>query len=234
MFVPLHDDNPIRHISRPYVTWGLIVVTCIVFVMGATDGGSRALASFAIVPIELLRMGIWGGPARGVYDTVAVPERYTLITYMFLHGDIFHLTGNMLFLWVFGDNVEDRLGHFRFLGFYLICGIAGGLAHALMLPGSDAPLIGASGAVAGVVMAYLLMYPRVRVWVLVLRALPIRINAAWALGAWVASQFAMLALPYIVKGIELGPVSWWAHIGGIVAGGLLILVLPLASVASAK
>ena len=226
MFIPLHDDNPIRHIARPYVTWALILATCVVYVLGVTEGGSQALASFAIVPVELIRMGVWGGPARGIYDTVAVPERYTVLSYMFLHADVLHLAGNMLFLWVFGDNVEDHFGHLRFLGFYLCCGVAGGISHALMLPGSDAPLIGASGAVAGVITAYVVMFPRVRVWVLVMRAIPLRITAAWALGAWIASQFAMLALPYIVKGIDLGPVSWWAHIGGILAGGVLVFVLP--------
>src|SRR5690606_23904954 len=114
--------------------------------------------------------------------------RLTLLSYMFFHGDILHLAGNMLFLWVFGDNVEDALGHFRFLIFYLACGVAGGLVHTLMLPSSDIPLIGASAAVAGVIAAYLMLHPRVRIWVLVLRFIPIRISAATALGAWIITQ----------------------------------------------
>ena len=225
MFVPIHDDNPLRHISRPVVTWGIIAFTTLIYVLGATDSGSRAIASFAIVPVELARMGLWGGSAQGMYDTVAVAERYTPITYMFLHADILHLVGNMMFLWVFGDNVEDRLGHWRFLAFYVLCGIAGGLAHALTHPGSTLPLIGASGAVAGVVVAYLILYPKVQVWVLVLRVLPLRITALWALGAWVLSQFAMMAMPYVIAGADAGPTSWWAHIGGMVAGAVLVMVL---------
>ena len=99
----------------------------------------------------------------------------------------------MLFLWVFGDNVEDAMGHFKFLVFYLLCGIAGGLAHAFMLPTSRLPLIGASGAVAGVIAAYLILHPRVRVWVLAFRFIPLRIAAAWVLGVWVVTQFVMVA-----------------------------------------
>src|SRR5688572_32440347 len=150
---------------------------------------------------------------------IAIPERLTLLSYMFFHGDILHLAGNMLFLWVFGDNVEDALGHFRFLIFYLACGVAGGLAHTFMMPGSEMPLIGASGAVAGVIAAYLMLHPRVRVWVLILRFIPIRITAATALGAWIITQLVMVLLP------QVGPVAWWAHIGGLAAGAVLVVVL---------
>ena len=117
-----------------------------------------------------------------------MPEGYTLLTYMFLHGDIFHLSSNMLFLWVFGDNVEDAMGHVKYLVFYLICGVAAGLAHAYMLPASKLPLIGASGAVAGVIGAYLVLHPRVLVWVLAFRFIPLKIAAAWVLGVWVVTQ----------------------------------------------
>src|SRR5690606_35817743 len=125
----------------------------------------------------------------------------------------------MLFLWVFGDNVEDAMGHTRFLVFYLLCGIAGGLAHAIMTPTSDVPLVGASAAVAGVITAYLILHPRVRVWVLAFRFIPLRISAAWALGAWIATQFMMLFIP------DESPVAWWAHIGGILAGAFLIVFM---------
>jgi len=138
---------------------------------------------------------------------------------MFFHGDILHLAGNMVFLWVFGDNVEDALGHFRFLIFYLACGAIAGLMHALMLPSSEAPLIGASGAVAGVVAAYLMLHPKVRVWILILRFIPIQISAAFALGAWILTQFVMVLVP------ETGPVAWWAHVGGILAGAVLVLFM---------
>ena len=148
-----------------------------------------------------------------------MPEGYTLLTYMFLHGDILHLLSNMLFLWVFGDNVEDAMGHIKFIVFYLVCGIAGGLAHSLALPASKLPLIGASGAVAGVIGAYLILHPRVMVWVLAFRFIPLRISAAWVLGVWVATQLFMVLLN------QPDQVAWWAHIGGMVAGAILILFM---------
>jgi len=127
----------------------------------------------------------------------------------------------MLFLWVFGDNIEDAMGHLKFLVFYLLCGICGGLTHAALMhawnPGAaHVPLIGASGAVAGVIAAYLMLHPHVRVWVLAFRIIPLRITAMFALGVWVLSQFIMVLIP------NVGPVAWWAHVGGIIAGALLI------------
>jgi membrane associated rhomboid family serine protease len=150
---------------------------------------------------------------------VPVPEGLTLVTYQFLHSDILHLLSNMLFLWVFGDNVEDAMGHLKFIVFYLACGVAGGLAHAWMLPGSSLPLIGASGAVAGVIAAYLILHPRVRVWVLAFRLIPLRISAAWVLGVWAATQIVMVALA------PFDQVAWWAHVGGMAAGAVLIVFL---------
>jgi membrane associated rhomboid family serine protease len=130
-----------------------------------------------------------------------------------------HLIGNMLFLWVFGDNVEDALGHGRFLVFYLICGVAAALSHAAMLPESSDALIGASGAVSGVIAAYLMLHPRVGVWVLAFKFLPLKITAALALGIWIALQVVMVMLP------QVGPTAWWAHIGGLITGAILILVM---------
>ena len=225
MFVPLYDDNPLRRIKYPAVTWGLILANCMMFALEAGGLPDPVIASFAIIPNELVKVGVLGGPAYGPNDGWPVPERYTLLSYMFLHGDFLHLLGNMLFLWVFGDNVEDALGHIRFLAFYLLCGVAGGLAHVLLQPASTAPLIGASGAVAGVVTAYMMLYPRVLVWILVLRFIPVRISAAFALGAWILTQLSMAAMPLLFPGAQSGPVAWWAHIGGIVAGALLLLIL---------
>ncbi|MFN3743085.1 MAG: rhomboid family intramembrane serine protease [Hyphomicrobiaceae bacterium] len=217
MFVPLRDDNPLRVIRWQWVTVGLIVANVIIFGLQLAISDERYIASFAAIPSELLGSG--GGAARGPYDGLAIPEALTLVTYQFLHGSPLHLIGNMLFLWVFGDNIEDAMGHLRFLAFYLLCGIAGGLAHAVMTPASTIPLIGASGAVAGVIAAYLILHPRVRVWVLAFRFIPLRITAAWALGAWIATQFVMLLMP------DGSPVAWWAHIGGILAGALLIVFM---------
>ena len=219
MFVPLHDDNPLRSIRWPWVTILLIAANVIVYGLEVTGQGQVVSASFAIIPNELFQVRIFGGAARGPNDALPVPEAVTLITYMFLHGDLLHLGANMLFLWVFGDNVEDAMGHLKFILFYALCGIAGALAHAVMAVDRTIPLIGASGAVAGCIAAYLLLHPHVRVWVLAFRVIPLRIPASLALGAWIATQFVMLLLP------DTGPVAWWAHIGGIFAGALLILVL---------
>jgi len=235
VFVPLSDDNPLRSIRRPYVTVALIALNVIIYLLEITARGQSVAASFAIIPTELFQVNVLGGPARGPYDALAIPEGATLFTYMFLHGDPIHLAGNMLFLWVFGDNVEDAMGHLKFLAFYVLCGVIAGIFHAinaeygfaqllfktaaLTEPAGKVPLIGASGAVAGVIAAYLMLHPHVRVWVLVFRFIPLRISASLALGAWIATQFVMLLIP------ETGPVAWWAHIGGILAGAVLVVVM---------
>ena len=217
MFVPLRDENPLRVIPFQYVTVGLILANVLVYAVEVAAFDPAIVASFAVVPNELFEAGVLGPGARG--DTLPIPERLTLVSYMFLHGDVFHLLGNMLFLWVFGDNVEDAMGHIRFVVFFLACGIFAGLTHAWMMPQSHLPLIGASGAVAGVIAAYIMLHPRVRVWVLAFRFIPLRISAALALGAWILMQLVMAALP------QIGPVAWWAHIGGLAAGAVLILIM---------
>ena len=220
MFIPVYDQNPLRSIQFQAVTTSLIVVNIVVFLLQVATLPSQVIIGFALIPNDLLGLGAAGqGGVIAPATEIGIPERLTLVSYMFFHGDILHLAGNMLFLWVFGDNVEDALGHFKFLIFYIACGVAGGLTHALMLPSSEMPLIGASGAVAGVIAAYLMLHPRVRVWVLVLRFIPIRISAAFALGSWILTQFVMVMLP------QVGPVAWWAHIGGLMAGAVLVLVL---------
>ena len=219
VFIPLSDDNPLRAIRFQWVTVGLIVANVLVFVWQSAGAGNAAFASFALIPAELFQVNIVGGSAHGPLDTVSVPEGYTLLSYMFLHGDIIHLSSNMLFLWVFGDNVEDALGHFKYLVFYLLGGIAAGLTHAIMLPKSGLPLIGASGAVAGIIGAYLVLHPRVLVWVLAFRFIPLRISAAWVLGVWVATQIVMVLIN------QSDQVAWWAHIGGALAGAILVLFM---------
>lgn len=217
MFVPLGDDNPLQRIRFQYVTTALIATNVLVFLLQLVAVRSpEVLGSFAIVPGELFAAG--AGLVPHAQDAVPVPERLTLLTYMFLHGDWIHLIGNMLFLWVFGDNVEDAMGHLRFLVFYLVCGVFAGLTHALMMPGSPDALIGASGAVSGVISAYLMLHPRVRVWVLALKFIPLRISAALALGLWIVFQVVMLFVPQIPGAAT----AWWAHIGGLVAGAVLI------------
>ena len=219
VFIPLSDDNPLRSVRFQWVTIALIAANVVVFLLENTPDGQAAIASFALIPSELFHVRLWGGSVLAPDQLLQVPEGLTLFTYQFLHGDVLHLLSNMLFLWVFGDNVEDAMGHIKFLAFYLLCGVAGGLAHAFMLPDSRLPLIGASGAVAGVIAAYLILHPRVRVWVLAFRFIPLRITAAWVLGVWVITQFVMIAIA------PSDQVAWWAHVGGMVAGAVLVLVL---------
>lgn len=220
MFVPLGDDNPLQRIRFQFVTIGLILANVLMFLLqGVAMQAPEMLGSFAVVPGELFAAGAGFIPHQ--YDAVPVPERLTLLTYMFLHGDWIHLIGNMLFLWVFGDNVEDAMGHARFLVFYLACGVFAGLTHAFMMPESPDALIGASGAVSGVVAAYLILHPRVRVWVLALKFIPLRISAALALGLWILFQVLMLFVPQLPGAAT----AWWAHIGGLIAGAVLIPIM---------
>ena len=180
MFVPLHDTNPLKKIRYQYVTVALIVLNVAIYAIFQTGWfiplADEDVTAFAVVPAKLMASA-GGETAFFANGAVFVPERLTLITYMFLHGGWLHLIGNMAFLWVFGDNIEDAMGHIRFIMFYLMCGIFAGLLHALMLPRSDLPLIGASGAVAGVIAAYLILHPKVKVWVLALWRIPIKITA---------------------------------------------------------
>ena len=219
MFIPLRDDNSLKSIPFQYVTVGLIAVNILVFILEVSGLSHAAVASFAVTPRELLGSTALLAPSSFSEEGYAIGEEATLLTYMFFHADVFHLVGNMLFLWVFGDNVEDAMGHLRFLVFYLACGVFAALFHAWMLPDSDLPLIGASGAVAGVIAAYLMLHPRVGVWVLAFKVIPLRITAGLALGVWIALQVVMVAMP------DMGPVAWWAHIGGLIAGAVLILFM---------
>jgi membrane associated rhomboid family serine protease len=135
---------------------------------------------------------------------------------MFLHGSWMHLIGNMLFLWVFGDNVEDDMGHLRYLTFYLLVGVGAGLSHAIVAPDSMVPVIGASGAISGVVIAYAMLHPRVKLWVLVFMRIPLKLSAIWVITAWVLLQ----VIGFLTAGPE-DNTAWWVHIGGIIAGAAL-------------
>jgi membrane associated rhomboid family serine protease len=151
-----------------------------------------------------------------------IPDEFyvlTVVTSAFLHADIWHLGGNMLFVWVFGDNVEDAMGHFKFLVFYIVCACAAAWFHAFVFPQSDAPLIGASGAAAGIVSAYLMLHPKMKVWVLFLSRIPLRLSAAWVLGGWILFQLFM----FLSDSGE--QVSWAAHIAGIATGMVLVGLL---------
>ena len=228
MFVPLYDINPLRRIKFQYVNVALIAINVLVFfifqerdIWTGNDCGQVTFSkAFGVIPLQLL-----GTPVRfqdcpdGALSALNVYPPLTLLTYMFLHGSWWHLLGNMLFLWVFGDNVEDALGHVRYFFFYMLCGIAGGLLYFATQLHSTAPLIGASGAIAGVVAAYVMLSPRVHLWVLVLRIIPLEVPAYLAIGAWIIMNIVLAFLNIDAS------VAWWAHIGGLIAGALLVVVM---------
>lgn len=163
MFIPLHDANSLKHIKLQYVTLSLITANLLVWllvgVFASIEAGNAAVLGLGFIPSVVFDAAQLD-PALQI-----IPDQMTVVTYAFMHLGFWHLTSNMLFLWVFGDNVEDALGHLRFVVFYLACAAAGALFHGFISPSSQAPLIGASGAVSGVVAAYLLLHPKVRVWV---------------------------------------------------------------------
>jgi membrane associated rhomboid family serine protease len=210
MFLPLHDGLPVRHVKAQFVTVGMLMLCTLIFAssfLGLWRADLNVVAAgFGMIPSVLF------GTAHLPQEISTVPAFFTPLTNIFLHASVLHLVGNMLFLWVFGDNVEDAMGHVRFALFLMMCGVAGSLGHAWMNPASESPLIGASGAVSGVIAAYLVLHPHVRVLGLVLKAIPVRIPALWMLGAWISLQvFQAFA------GLDAS-VGWWAHIAGFVAG----------------
>ncbi|ALV26816.1 membrane protein [Pannonibacter phragmitetus] len=217
MFFPLYDHNPLRHVLKPVVTWSLILANVLVYLLiqggGFGDAAIASAYSYGLIP------SVFFDTKDLAPELIVLPAKVSLVSYAFLHADVMHLAGNMLFLWVFGDNVEDAMGHVKFLAFYLLCAAAGGLAFALLDPASDVPLIGASGAVSGIVSAYLMLHPRVRVWVLFMGRIPLRLPALWLLGGWIIVQIASLFL------FQKSQVAWVAHAGGIMAGAVLVLVM---------
>jgi membrane associated rhomboid family serine protease len=226
--VPLHDDNP-THIT-PWVTYGLIAVNVAVFLyeMMLTPEQLAALfQAFAVVPDQLTAS--WQGHGSAQLGS----EAFTLISSQFLHGGFLHLGGNMLFLWVFGNNIEEELGHGRFLFFYLVCGAFAALAQWGVAMQSEVPGVGASGAIAGVLGAYILRFPKARILTLV----PIgfflttfRIPAVFFLGFWFLQQFFYgFASLQMTTNINLGGVAYWAHSGGFLVGLALAPLLGLFS-----
>jgi membrane associated rhomboid family serine protease len=213
MYVPLHDDAPLRVIRFQAVTALIIAANLAIFLYTRYVAGAGGETEIALA---------LGATPAVITDRVSldpelqwVPDLATLLTYMFLHAGWLHLIANMAFMWVFADNVEDAYGHAGFFVFYLVTGVLAGLAHILTQPGSTAPLIGASGAVAGVMAGYLVLFPHARIWILLFMRLPLRISATWAVLGWLAFQFVAL---FAERGEEEVAVAWWAHIGGFAAG----------------
>ena len=214
--IPLRDDNPTT--IQPLVTIALIVACALVFLWQislGSHGFEAAVARLGVIPAALL-----GGKTLPP-ELVLVPPTMTVFTSMFLHGGWMHLIGNMLYLWIFGNNVEDAMGHVRFVIFYLLCGIAAVLAQSLPNPESTIPMIGASGAISGVLGAYLLLYPHARVLVLIplgFYTQLVHLPAMAVLGFWFVLQLASTAL----ADPHAGGVAFGAHIGGFAAGMALL------------
>ena len=221
MVLPLHDDNPTT--TRPYVTVGIMIACVLAYVwqhlLMSPAGAEQVVYAFGVIAAVLT--GRESLPA----ELALLPAPATLLTSMFLHGGFLHLAGNMLYLWIFGNNIEDAMGHVRFFIFYLLCGVAAVFAQVLPNPGSVVPMIGASGAISGVLGAYLLLYPRARV----LLGLPLgflivqlgRFPAMWVLAAWFVMQLLLGGMNATRAGDQDG-IAFGAHIGGFVAGLLLV------------
>jgi rhomboid family protein len=206
MVVPIYDDNPFKLPHRPLVTWGLIALNIVVFLAEFTGNFEVIVTHFGLTPISLFSNLTWPGQ---------LPPPLTLVSYMFLHNDIVHLGGNMLFLWVFGDDVEEALGRWRFFAFYLSCGVIAAVAFVLSDPQSSVPLIGASGAIAAIVIAYVMLRPCAKVTVL-FAIIPLRLSAYWVVGAFVLTQIMSLG------SASKSDVAYWCHFGGMLAGGVLL------------
>lgn len=222
--IPLRDDQP--SFSTPFINYFLIALNVLVFLWELSIGmeNRRALnavmVTFGIVPRhELL---IFTGHSYSNPLAAVVP----LFTSMFLHGSFLHVAGNMLFLWIFGDNVEDYLGHFRYLMFYLASGVAAGITHILLNAGSPVPSVGASGAIAGVMGAYFVLYPRARVLTWFPPIFLFHVPAWLMLGYWFFAQFLSGAATSIAETTQTtGGIAFWAHVGGFVAGVVMIKIL---------
>jgi membrane associated rhomboid family serine protease len=214
--IPLRDDNPSN--SKPYVAITFIVICVFVFLwqfsLGGA-GGQRAIYSLGVIPAVLL------GGQQLPPELQLVPPSFTVLTSMFMHGGWMHLIGNMLYLWIFGDNVEDSMGHGRFLVFYLVCGVAAAMAQAIPEPNSEIPMVGASGAISGVLGAYLLLHPHARVLVVVPFGFilhTMRLKAGLVLALWFGLQLVSNTMTQAGQ----GGVAFRAHIGGFIAGMLLV------------
>jgi membrane associated rhomboid family serine protease len=213
--IPLYDDNPTAR--DPIVTYVLIGLCVGAFLWQLGQSERAVLYSYGMIPADLF--GLWHRPRA--YQVV--PPWTTLVSSMFLHGGWFHLIGNMMFLWIFGNNIEDVLGRLRFLLFYLCCGVVAALAQASSSYGTHVPMVGASGAIAGVLGAYLLLYPKANVYVFIWIVIFFRIVTvpAWILlGLWFAMQlFSGLARTPGTPGV-----AFWAHVGGFVCGAILVIL----------
>ena len=215
-FIPISDDNDLRLIGFQIVTAVLIAANVIVFLWQLTLDDESLWSfwySYGLIPAVLT------GGRELMPSLEKVPAWATVFTSMFLHSSYWHVGGNMLFLWVFGDNIEDATGHVRFIFFFLLCGIVAGLSEVIVAPSSTVPVVGASGAIAGILGGYLVLHPRRRLLILVMRTVPIRLNVGLVLVFWILFQ---IGAALVVGGDEDNDTAWWAHVGGFLAGMVLI------------
>jgi membrane associated rhomboid family serine protease len=218
LFVPVWDLNPLKKVRFQFVTVGIILLNVAVYFGLETDlifaAPAGLVEALSPKPAQVVPWGAFVEHLSG---------QYKLLTYMFLHGSVLHLLFNMLFLFVFGDNVEDAMGHIRFIIFYLACGVFGAVVYSFLADYPEVPLIGASGAVSGVIGAYLMLHPNIRVWVLVpfpkLPFIPLRFSAAIVIGAWILYQAASVIF------FPSQAIAWTAHAGGFFAGVLLVAIM---------
>jgi membrane associated rhomboid family serine protease len=235
---PLRDENPTE--LFPFVTILLIVVNVLVWLLvqggGLADPFLHSLCAYGAIPAE-----ITGSLSPGEFVSLGDATcrigglgGWTILTSMFMHGGWMHLLGNMWFLWVFGNNIEDSMGHVRYLVFYLLCGALASAAHIFVDPGSAIPTVGASGAISGIMGAYIVLYPKVRVYTLIFLIVYVRVipmAAAAVLGLW----FALQLFSGLMSGSGSGEgIAFWAHIGGFVAGAVLIKLFARRTLVEAK
>jgi len=224
---PLYDENP--HFLTPITTVAIIAANALAWAfvqnLGQGNGFESSVCTLGLVPGELLQRLPPGTPVPGLRCvTTAHPAWYTLVTSMFLHGGWMHLIGNMWFLWIFGNNVEDSMGHARFLVFYLLCGLAAAGLQVALDASSALPMVGASGAIGGVMGAYIVLYPRVRIHTGVFLGFyfsRFSVPAVVMLGYWFLLQLLGGASSFGRAG---GGVAFWAHVGGFVAGAALVAI----------
>ncbi len=224
---PIRDDNPT--LRTPVVTIGIIIANCVGWLLLQGAGTDAALASsvceYGLIPGELTQTATEPAIRLGEHalcQLEARPQWFTLVSSMFMHGGWLHLIGNMWFLWIFGNNVEDSMGRGRFVAFYLLCGLAAAGAQIAASPSSSVPMVGASGAIGGVMGAYIVLYPRVAVTLLIVLGFfitSVRVPAYFMLGYWLLLQL-IGGLPQL--GEVGGGTAFWAHVGGFAGGALLI------------
>ena len=223
MFLPIRDDNP--HTITPFVNYTMLAACIAVFLWQFSlgeDAGQAAVMIYGFTPAYFF------GQAAPPDGLPAISPTVTIFTSMFMHGGWMHLAGNMLYLWIFGDNIEASLGHKRYVLFYLLCGVAAALAQGFAAPGSDVPMVGASGAISGVLGAYLVLHPRsnIKVFVFLIIITVINVPAFIVLGFWIVGQLISSAA------VDAGQpgVAFIAHIGGFIAGAVLVLFMKKKSV----